>query len=67
LIIQTRDGSLVHEQRHLWPQRRKRPNYCVELPAPLLDALGSLIDQIISFAFDTLGALRLEVRVHESE
>jgi hypothetical protein len=65
LIIQNRDGSLVHEQRHLWP--KKRPDYRVEVPASLLDEQGSLIDELINFAFDTLGALRLEVRVRETE
>jgi hypothetical protein len=37
------------------------------VPATLLDEQSSLIEQIINFAFDTLGALRLEVRVREAE
>jgi len=33
----------------------------------LLDEQSSLIDQIINFAFDTLGAMRLDMRVREAE
>ena len=74
MIIQERDGSLLKEprrQRH--PQtlatRRAdpRPSYRAEIPAALLDEQSSLIERIISFAFDTLGAGRVDLRVRESE
>ena len=37
-----------------------------ELSDELLDAHGQLIDRVISFAFDTLGASRLDLRVTPS-
>jgi hypothetical protein len=67
LIIQDRDGSLLKE-----PITNRRPqsfdeSYRVEIPAQLLDEQSGLIDRIIAFAFDTLGAQRVDVRVRESE
>jgi hypothetical protein len=67
MIIQNRDGSLVHKQRHLRSAEKERPDYRAEIPAMLLDEQSSLIDQIINFAFDTLGAVRLDMRVREAE
>ena len=67
MIIQNRDGSLVHDQRHLRSAEKRRPDYRADIPAILLDERSSLIDQIISFAFDTLGAMRLDLRVREAE
>jgi hypothetical protein len=67
LIIQNRDGSLACEQRLSRLSRNQPPDYRAEVPAKLLDEQSSLIDQIINFAFDTLGALRVEVRVRETE
>ena len=37
-----------------------------ELSSDQLDAHGQLIDRVISFAFDTLGASRLDLRVTPS-
>jgi len=67
LIIQDRDGSVLQEPRKLRPNQLAVPSYRVEFPAELLDEQNSLIDRIISFAFDTLGAQRLDVRVREAE
>ena len=67
LIIQDRDGSLIKEPRKPRPNQLVSPSYRVEFPAALLDEQNSLIDRIISFAFDTLGARRLDVRVREAE
>ena len=67
LIIQDRDGSLIKEPRKPRPTQLVSPSYRVEFPAALLDEQNSLIDRIISFAFDTLGAQRLDVRVREAE
>jgi hypothetical protein len=67
LIIQNRDGSLIKEPRK---QRQPQPAqqiYRAELPVALLDEESSLIERIISFAFDTLGARRVDVRVREAE
>ncbi len=67
MIIQNRDGSLTQEPNQRQLPKEKKPAYYAELPAHLLDEQSSVIDRIISFAFDTLGALRLEVRVREAE
>ena len=37
--------------------------YYTELSSDQLDIHGQLLDQVISFAFDTLGARRLDLRV----
>jgi hypothetical protein len=67
LIIQDRDGSLIKEPPKQQQNQLASPSYHVEFPAALLDEQNSLIDRIISFAFDTLGARRLDVRVREAE
>ena len=67
MIIQNRDGSLIKEPRKPPPNQRVSPRYRVAFPAALLDDQNRLIDRIISFAFDTLGAQRLDVRVREAE
>jgi hypothetical protein len=67
LIIQDRDGSLIIEPPKLRQPQPVQPSYCAELPAALLDEQSSLIDRIISFAFDTLGARQVHVRVREAE
>ena len=66
MIIQNRDGSLVHELNN--PRTGTREDsYYAQVPADLLDEQGHLIENIISFAFDTLGARRLKMRVRDAE
>lgn len=67
MIIQNRDGSLTKEPRKPRQTQLATPSYRVEFPAALLDEQNSLIDRIISFAFDTLDARGLDVRVREAE
>lgn len=67
LIIQDRDGSLLKEPIHQRQTQSKDESYRVEIPAQLLDEQSGLIDRIIAFAFDTLGAQRVDVRVRECE
>jgi len=67
LIIQNRDGSLIKESRKPRRPQPVSPSYRVDFPAVLLDEQNSLIERIISFAFDTLGARQLDVRVREAE
>lgn len=67
MIIQNRDGSLVHEHGRAVRTAGAERRYAAQIPADLLDEQGSVIERIISFAFDTLGARRLEVRVRETE
>lgn len=67
MIIQDRDGSLLKEPK---PPRRAEPAgpaYRVDIPATTLDEQNSLIERVIAFAFDTLGARRVDVRVREHE
>lgn len=67
LIIQNRDGSLVKEPLRPHQATSLDPSYRVELPLALLDEHSSVIDRIIAFAFDTLGARHIDVRVREAE
>ena len=67
LIIQERDGSLLKEPRRPRQAQVAHNTYRAQIPAELLDEQGSLIDRIIDFAFDTLGARHLNLRVRESE
>jgi hypothetical protein len=46
----------------LLPQRALRSHYA-EVPTGSLDEQSQLIEQVICFAFDTLGVRHLEVRV----
>jgi hypothetical protein len=43
-----------------------RASYHAELSSDQLDSYAQLLDQVISFAFDTLGASRLDLRVTPS-
>ena len=65
MIIQDRDGSIVKERGGRRLFKDQRPSYYAAVPAHLLDEQSSLIDRLIGFAFDTLGALHLEVRVYD--
>lgn len=67
MIIQDRDGSLLKEPHKLRHPQPTSPSYHAEIPAALLDEQSSLIERIINFAFDTLGARRVDLRVRESE
>jgi hypothetical protein len=63
VIIQEPDGSLVHEPLRNW--RLKRQERSSDERGRLLDEQSNLIQRLITFAFDTLGPLQLEVRVYE--
>jgi hypothetical protein len=67
LIIQNRDGSLMKEPLNQRQPQSTDSSYCAEIPVGLLDEQSSLIERIISFAFDTLGAQHVDVRVRECE
>ena len=67
MVIQHPDGSLTREPEQRQLLRPKKQTYSAQLPAQLLDEQSSLIDRLIDFAFDTLGARRLEVRIREAE
>jgi hypothetical protein len=65
VIIQNRDGSIAREPTLRRLNKHKRRDYYAAVPAHLLDEHSSLIDRIISFAFETLDVSRLEVRVYD--
>jgi hypothetical protein len=65
VIIQNRDGSIAQEPRHRRLFANRQPGYYAAIPSRLLDEQSSLFDRLISFAFDTLGTDRLEVRVYD--
>ncbi len=65
MIIQNRDGSLARAPGHRRLFMNKRQGYYAAVPAHLLDRENSVIDELISFAFGTLGAWRLDVRVYD--
>ena len=65
MIIQNRDGSIAREHDHRRLYQDQHKGYYAAVPAHLLDEQSSLLDRLISFAFDTLGADLLEVRVYD--
>ena len=58
-----------HHDRHLNQERDHPPlrRYSAVVPAHALDEQGCLIDELIRFAFDTLGAQHLDLRVYEAK
>jgi hypothetical protein len=67
MMMQTRDGARVPGPGHTpLPQRGEWSCYA-EVPAHCLDERSRLIEQLISIAFDVLGARHLEVRVRPAE
>ena len=46
---------------------RERKVYYAAVPADLLDDRSTVIEELIGFAFDTLGGFRLDVRVYDGE
>jgi hypothetical protein len=67
VMIQTRDAARIQESGHFPLLQRGTRSYYAEVPAHLLDAQSHLIEQLISIAFDVLGAHHLEVRVRPAE
>jgi hypothetical protein len=65
MIIQNRDDSLTKEPGRSQVFRNKPQGYYAVVLADLLDCENTIIDELIGFAFDTLEARHLEVRVHE--
>jgi hypothetical protein len=65
MMIQNRNNALVEEPGYCYPSTHRHQGYYAAVPADLLDGENSIIDELINFAFDTLGAWHLEVRVHD--
>ncbi|HWQ16093.1 MAG TPA: hypothetical protein VNL77_25055 [Roseiflexaceae bacterium] len=67
MVIQNPDGSLVQDVRHGRLAPEKKHTYYAELPRHQLDEHATLMEHLIAYAFDVLGALHLEVRVLDPE
>jgi hypothetical protein len=66
---------LMHIRDHHRDQDRDHSPLCLQgprsysavIPAHVLDEHGRLIDELIQFAFATLGAQHLDLRIYEAE
>ena len=67
VMIQTRDDARIQAPGHTPLLQRGAWSCYAEVPAHLLDEQSRLIEQLISIAFDVLGARHLEVRVRPAE
>jgi hypothetical protein len=65
MIIQNRDHAPTKEPGRSQIFRNKHQGYYAVVLADLLDCENTIIDELIGFAFDTLGTWHLEVRVHD--
>jgi hypothetical protein len=65
MIIQNRDEAPTRKPEHPQVCMNKHQGYYAVVPADLLGYEHTIIDELISFAFDTLGVWRLEVRVFD--
>ena len=66
-MMQNCDGARIQESSHTPLLQRGARGYYAEVPAHLLDERSSLIEQLISIAFDVLDARHLVVRVRAGE
>ena len=65
MIIQNRDGSLAKEPGYQGRSIKQPDRYYAAVPLHTLDGENQVIDELISFAFDTLGSWHLDVRVYD--
>jgi hypothetical protein len=56
-----------YELEHTPFPARERLYYYADVPIGLLQETNDLVEQIVHFAFDTLGAQQLELRVRAAE
>jgi hypothetical protein len=61
------EGTRVNQPGSTLIHQCDEQSYYVAVPEQLLDEQSSLIDLLISFAFDTLGARHLDVRICAAE
>jgi hypothetical protein len=64
-VTQHRDTSPAEEPGRPRAFTKVHQGYYAAVPADLLDDENTIIDELISFAFDTLGAWHLDVRVYD--
>jgi hypothetical protein len=63
MMIRDRDTAALKSAAGL----STRDVYYAAVPADLLDDDSTVIEELIGFAFDTLGGFRLDVRVYDGE
>ena len=66
MVAHNHDRHWDQDRAHTPPHRPGQRSYSAVVPAHALDEHGCLIDQLIQFAFDILGAHHLELRVYEA-
>jgi hypothetical protein len=62
MMIQNHETSFVPKPGD---QASGRKAYYAAVPAHMLEGEGNLIDELIKFTFDVLGAPRLDMRVYD--
>ena len=67
MLAHNHDRHRDQDRDHPPPRRQEPRRYAAVVPAHALDEYGCLIDQLIQFAFDTLGAQHLDLRVYEAK
>ena len=67
MFVQNDDRHRGQDHAHTPPRLQGQCSYSTSVPAQFLDEHGCLIDQLIHFAFDTLGVQHLELRVYEAK
>ena len=67
MLAHNHDRHRDRNRAHPPPRHPGPRSYAAVVPAHALDEYGCLIDQLIHFAFDTLGAQHLELRVYEAK
>jgi len=67
MLARNHDRHRDRDRAHTPPRRQGPRSYSAVVPAHTLDEHGSLVDQLIHFAFDTLGAQHLDLRVYEAK
>jgi len=67
MLTHNHDHHHDQDGDHSAPRRQRLRRYSAAVPAYCLDEHGRLIDELIRFAFDTLGVYRLDLRVYEAE
>ena len=67
MVAQNHDRHWDQDRDHPPPHHPEQRSYAAVVPAHALDKYGYLIDQLIQFTFDTLGAKHLDLRVYEAK
>ncbi len=67
MLARNHDRRRDRDRDHTPPRLQEPRSYSAVVPAHTLDEQGCLIDQLIRFAFDTLGAQHLDLRVYEAK